>query len=950
MKESTQDNLLTLPKLAVWPTLLIGIVVLKALLSLTVSPNASLSSFYSVAYFLLLFLATALALRNAIQNTLKGRPFWIFLAMAYGLWALDQWIFLHYQFGLHTDVPDNSIADTVMFLHIILMMAAVATLPHRSAGEPKLYHAVLNSLLLLIFWGFVYGYAVFPYQLFSNASSYALRFDIVYPIENWALILGVGILCIRARVPWKTVYLQLLGASTVYVLSSFVANLAIDSGGHVQGKIYGIGLTAAACWFVWIPLRARQLTDEGGIESQAPQSPDSNSSAWAMLVVVLIAFPLVWEFSPKAGTTDIRVFRLLVVIAAIVSFAGAAFIKEYLTKRELASHLGAANARLHLAMESGRAMGWDWNVKTKRIAWFGDLKTNFGFDSTTVVGHAQEFLERYIHQDDRERVFNAIVTAREKHELYAGQFRVVWPDGTLRSVTARGRFQYSSHGEPVRMLGIAADVSDRIKLELDLKESRDRMSAIVESAMDAIIAIDESRTIVLFNTSAEKMFACSRQEALGSSIDRFIPLRHRSAHGDHIRQFGETGSSSRAMGTLGTLWASKSSGEEFPIEASISHGNIAGKQMFTVIVRDITERHRAESNARESEGRFRLVANAAPVLIWMAGADKLCTFCSQGWLNFTGRTIEQELGHGWTDSVHPEDLSHCLETYFESFDARIGFEMEYRLKRHDGEYRWLLGHGVPRFESDGTFCGYIGSCLDITERKTAEQSLHNLTGQLISAQEEERLRIARELHDDFSQRLALLGIGLGQLWKKLSSDDEEERASLAEMLKATREMSTDLHTLSHQLHSSKLEHVGLAPALTSLCREISQKYQIEVGFVDSTTEPNIPKDVALCLFRVTQEGLANVVKHSRSKTAKVTLQGDPGEVTLRISDSGIGFDHTFQTVSLGLGMVGMSERLRLVGGRFTVNSQPNQGTEIVAVVTLSDAENVSAANAQAVGR
>jgi PAS domain S-box-containing protein len=342
---------------------------------------------------------------------------------------------------------------------------------------------------------------------------------------------------------------------------------------------------------------------------------------------------------------------------------------------------------------------------------------------------------------------------------------------------------------------------------------------------------------------------------------------------------------------------------------------------------------------RESEERFRLVANTAPVLIWMSGTDKLCTFFNQGWLSFTGRSMQQELGEGWLIGVHPEDVHRCIRTYSASFDARAPFEMEYRLRRFDGEFRWVVDYGTPRFEIDGTFCGYIGSAVDITERKSSEESLHSLSGRLIHAQEQERARIARELHDDFSQRLALLGISLGQLWKDLPESQVGQRTGVLEILKGTKEMSSDLHSLSHQLHSSKLELVGLVSALSGLCKEMGEKYKIDIHFTKSGALPKIAKDVELCLFRVTQEALGNVVKHSQSKGAQVELGANSMGVSLRVTDAGKGFEPDLSNPAAGIGLVGMRERLRLVGGRLSVKSELLHGTEIIAEVPLASSVN-----------
>jgi PAS domain S-box-containing protein len=144
------------------------------------------------------------------------------------------------------------------------------------------------------------------------------------------------------------------------------------------------------------------------------------------------------------------------------------------------------------------------------------------------------------------------------------------------------------------------------------------------------------------------------------------------------------------------------------------------------VAMDITSRKQAEERVLESERRFSLMANSAPVLIWASGPDKLCNFFNLPWLAFTGRTLDQELGNGWTEAVHPQDLPRCLKTYKESFDARRPFTMEYRLRRYDGQYRWLSDHGVPRYDERGDFLGYIGSCVDITERRNAESEAQRM--------------------------------------------------------------------------------------------------------------------------------------------------------------------------------------------------------------------------------
>jgi signal transduction histidine kinase len=224
-------------------------------------------------------------------------------------------------------------------------------------------------------------------------------------------------------------------------------------------------------------------------------------------------------------------------------------------------------------------------------------------------------------------------------------------------------------------------------------------------------------------------------------------------------------------------------------------------------------------------------------------------------------------------------------------------------------------------------------------KRSAVGALEKMGGLLIHAQEEERASIARELHDDFSQRLALQCIELTQLEHNLPKSQVEERTIALKMLAETKEMSADMRSLSHQLHSSRLELVGLVSALRGLCEEITKNYKITVHFTGPEFPPNLTKDMELCLFRVAQEALANVVKHSQASSAHVELGSNANGVSLCIADAGKGFDSDQNTVGAGIGLMSMRERLRLFGGGLAVRSGLMRGTEVLAQLPLSASAN-----------
>lgn len=347
----------------------------------------------------------------------------------------------------------------------------------------------------------------------------------------------------------------------------------------------------------------------------------------------------------------------------------------------------------------------------------------------------------------------------------------------------------------------------------------------------------------------------------------------------------------------------------------------------------------AVETTRESEQRFRLVANTAPVMIWMSGPDKLCNYFNKTWLEFTGRPLEAELGDGWSEGVDPQDLKACLDTYIRAFDRRESFTMQYRLRRYDGEYRWILDAGVPRSSPDGSFEGYIGSCIDVTDRKLAEEALGRMGRRLIEAHEQERTWIARELHDDVLQRMALLMLDL-ELWDQQLPDSAvafHERTHHG--LQRLSDIVDDIQALSHRLHSSKLEYLGIVAAARSFCQELTEQQKVEVNFSYTNIPEGMSSEISLCVFRVLQEALQNAVKYSGVRQFAVELWGTEGEIQLAVSDSGVGFDPHEAINGHGLGLISMRERLHLAGGRISIESQPGMGTTIRARVPFSSGSN-----------
>lgn len=506
--------------------------------------------------------------------------------------------------------------------------------------------------------------------------------------------------------------------------------------------------------------------------------------------------------------------------------------------------------------------------------------------------------------------------------------------GQKRTVLLNARAVKDANGNILHSVSVQIDITEQKQTEEQFRASEEHIRGIVQCSPIAMLVTEGSeQRIILMNDRFTDLFRYTLDDVPDAA--HWWPLAYPDA---------DYRDSVKAEWQVRVEKALRDRTEIEPMEAIVRCGdgsrrNIefhfsARTETNIVSFIDVTDRKRAETVLQESEERFRLVANTAPVMIWMSSTDKLCNYFNSRWLEFTGRALEEELGNGWTEGVHPEDLPCCLETYATAFGRREPFRMEYRLRRHDGEYRWIFDIGVPRFGPDDSFAGYIGSCMDITERKQAEEALSSVSRQLIEAHEEERTRIARELHDDVNQRLALAAISLEKLQGRIPESDLQIREHITEIKQQIKDLGIDVQTISHRLHSSKLEYLGLSVAAGGFCREFSERKGVHIDFYSEHIPKSLPQEISLCLFRVLQEALQNAAKHSGSQDFQVRLTLGSEEVQLTVSDSGSGFSMDEALITPGLGITSMRERLKIVRGELQIDSRKGLGTLVQARVPI----------------
>jgi PAS domain S-box-containing protein len=468
-----------------------------------------------------------------------------------------------------------------------------------------------------------------------------------------------------------------------------------------------------------------------------------------------------------------------------------------------------------------------------------------------------------------------------------------------------------------------------------------RLSGLLDSAMDAIVTVDDTQRIVLYNRAAERIFGWSPREAVGQSLDLLLPERFRGGHDEHVRRFGATGVTSRRMSGSSVVYGLRKNGEEFPVDASISQLETPEGKLYTVILRDVTERMRAEGEQVRLAARLSgLLDSAMDGIITVDGEQRILMYNRAaekifGWpqAQVIGQPLDMLLPARYRGS-HFAHLQRFGNTGVTS--RKMGGEsVIYGLRRNGDEFP--LDASISQLKTpDGHL--YTVILRDVTERVRAQEDLAAFAKQASAIREQEKSRVARELHDELAQ--SLTAIKMDTIWLKdhlQGATDPTVAAKVADMLRMIDGAVASTRRIAADLRPLVLDDLGLMPAIEWLVQSFQQRHGIACE-LQADEELELHEPYATAVFRIVQESLVNVAKHARAQRAKVCIERVNNGLRLRVEDDGAGFDTRAHRKPNSLGLAGLRERAQLLKGSVVVHSQPGQGTTIDAFIPVVEGE------------
>lgn len=647
---------------------------------------------------------------------------------------------------------------------------------------------------------------------------------------------------------------------------------------------------------------------------------------------------------------------------------------------ELEERVRDRSEKLELALRASHMGTWEWNIKTGELIWSNQLKSLYGLKPKDIITY--ELYISLIHAADRKEMQKIVKAARKTGNGYQIEHRVIWPDGSVHWILGLGK-AFLENGKAVRMTGTSINIdtrkaADEGRTELLWREQVARRQAEIEKERlysffmqaPAIVNIlrGPEHIFELFHPLAKKIV--EGRDFTGMKVRDALPEYKGQRYFEILDEVYQTGKSYSEREMRSVILNKNGNPVERYFDVSFvpwrdADGQIAGIMNFAY---EVTEQVKAHQQLEESEQRFRTMADGAPVLIWEAGPDKMCTYFNKHWLSFTGRTLKEELGNGWKQDIHPEDLETCWDTFSAAYDDLRPFRSEYRLRRNDGEYRWVVDHGIPRFSPDGGFQGFIGSCVDVEEIKH-KRSLTLKTAFL--TQKHAELLTLNRAKDDFisiaSHQLRTpatavkqyTGMLLEGYVGNLTKQQKKVLQTVFESNERQLVIIDDLLKIAH-LDAGKVsidpEPANLVGIMKSVLREQSAKFKkkkqkIALNSSDKEIIANVDADRIRMVF---DNLIDNASKYTPAgKHVLVEFRQDKKNIIIEFVDEGVGIakkdisklfekfsriDNPLSTIAggTGLGLYWVKQIIDMHQGKIKVISKQGKGSRFIIYLPKGD--------------
>jgi PAS domain S-box-containing protein len=620
-----------------------------------------------------------------------------------------------------------------------------------------------------------------------------------------------------------------------------------------------------------------------------------------------------------------------------------AVVEEVTDRIQAERSLQEKQQQLILARSAGLGV-WECDLSRSAVVLSPQYRRVFGYSPISYG----EWM-RLIHPEDRDRVVAIAKEGIERAHEWEAEFRVLWPDGSVHWMLSKATVMLDDDRRPSRMVGISLDITERERAE----QQRAHLAAIVESADVAIISETTDGIIVTWNRGAERLYGYKAEEVVGRHVSLLIPPERQVKIGSVLEKI-RLGEGIEQFETNRV----RKDGQLVPISLTLSPirdsaGTVIG---ISAIARDITKQKQAEAKLVESEERFRSMADSAPIALWVTDPDGLVTLYNQNALRFSGRTLAELAGNNWAELVHPDDRSGCESAFSLAVADRRSFRIECRILRADGEYRWVLCNGVPRFTRDGAFAGHLGSTVDITRIKRvhaeaiAHQKLESLGalvggiahdfntvlgGILAEAELLETDIAGHPLACEELRRIKAAAINGSEIVRDLMIYAGEDKPESEEPVDLSGLVEDMLRLLSISITKRAVLKTALAKDLPAIVVHATQIQQAVMNLVINASEA-IGEDEGVITI-TTSQASRELTPNSGANS------GQGGFVRLVVSDSGSGipeeirakiFDPFFSTKFVGRGM-GLAVVQRIVkdcGGTINFVSTPGRGTTFEVLI------------------